>query len=169
MSHVDARANAVTVWTQTIGGFSRVHAATFNGAGSAWSAARVLSKAGADSLTPQAALDDGGDGVVAWSRYGGQSFVVQGSGYDGSGPALAKLTVPKAGKVGKRLVFKVAPKDVWTTVGPIRWSFGDGTAGSGRTTGHVYARAGTYTLKITAADAFGHATSLKRVLTISAA
>jgi PKD domain len=83
--------------------------------------------------------------------------------------ALAKLTVPTAGKVGKRLVFKVAPKDVWTTVGAIRWSFGDGTAGSGRTTGHVYARPGTYTLKITAADAFGHATSLKRVLTISAA
>ena len=167
---LDARGDAVAVWTQTINGFSRVHAASFDHAGRAWSAARVLSKAGADSIPPvQVALDGGGDGVVAWSRYDGQSFVVQASGYDGSGPALAKLTVPTAGKAGKRLVFKVAPKDVWTTVGAIRWSFGDGTAGSGRTTGHVYARPGTYTLKITASDAFGHATSLKRVLTISAA
>ena len=140
----NARGDAIAVWTQSLGGFSRVHAASYSYSTAAWSAARVLSKGGADSLTPQVALDDGGDGVVAWSRYDGQSFVVQASGYDGSGPALARLTVPAAGSVGKRLVFKVAPKDVWSTVGPIRWSFGDGTAGSGRTTGHVYARAGTY-------------------------
>ena len=165
---IDPRGNAVTVWTQTVGGFSRVHSSTFSGTGTAWSAARVLSRAGADSLTPQVALDGSGDGAVAWSHYDAQSFVIQGSGYDGSGPALSKLSVPVAGKVGTRLVFKVTPKDVWTTVGAIRWSFGDGTAGSGRMTGHAYTRPGTYTLKVTATDSFGHATTTKRVLKISA-
>src|SRR5262249_3484762 len=97
---MDARGNAVTAWTQTAGGFSRVHASTFVGAGTTWSAARVLSKAGADSLTPQPGLDDGGDGVVAWSHYNVQSFVIQASGYDGRGPDLAKLAVPATGRAG---------------------------------------------------------------------
>jgi hypothetical protein len=122
---------------------------------------------GADSLTPQVMLDDAGDGAVAWSRYNGQSFVIQAAGYDGSGPALSKLSIPLTGKVGKRLVFMVAPKDVWTTVSTIRWTFGDGTAGSGRATGHAYRQPGRYTTKVTAVDAFGHMTSVRRFVNIS--
>jgi hypothetical protein len=165
---VNARGDALAVWTQSTGGFSRVQAASFSAGGSTWSAARVLSRMGADALTPQVMLDDGGDGAVAWSRYNGQSFVIQGEGYDGSGPALSKLAIPAVGKVGRRLVFRVAPRDVWTTVSTIRWSFGDGTAGSGRATGHAYTRAGTYAARVTAVDAFGHATSVRRVIRIAA-
>jgi hypothetical protein len=163
---INARGDVLAVWTQSTGGFSRVHAASFPAAGSTWSASRVLSRVGADALTPQVMLDDGGDGAVAWARYNGQSFVIQGEGYDGSGPALSKLAIPAAGKVGRRLVFKVVPRDVWTTVSAIRWSFGDGTAGSGPATGHAYTRAGTYAARVTAIDAFGHATSVRRLVRI---
>jgi hypothetical protein len=166
---VDARGGALAVWTQSNGGSSRVHAASFAATGSTWSAARVLSRLGEDAVTPQVTLDDAGDGAVAWSRYNGQSFVIQAAGYDGSGPALSRLSIPPAGTVGKRLVFTVTPRDVWTTVSTVRWSFGDGTAGSGRMTGHAYTRAGTYTLKITAADAFGHVSTAKRLLKVAEA
>jgi PKD domain len=164
---VNARGDALAVWTQSTGSFSRVHASSFSAAGSTWSAARVLSKAGADALTPQVMLDDGGDGAAAWARYNGQSFVIQGDGYDGSGPVLSKLSIPMVGKVGTRLVFTVTPKDVWTTVSTIRWSFGDGAAGSGRATGHAYPRPGRYAAKVTAVDAFGHVTSVRRFVNIA--
>ena len=164
---LDARGDALAVWTQSTAGFSRVQAASFAAAGSTWSAARVLSKMGADALTPQVVLDDAGDGAVAWSRYNGQAFVIQGAGYDGSGPALGRLSIPLTGKVGRRLVFAVMPKDVWTTVSAIRWSFGDGTAASGRETGHSYAQPGRYAAKVTAVDAFGHVTSVRRFVNVA--
>jgi hypothetical protein len=162
---LDAHGNAVALWTQTLGGFSRVLAAALGSTG--WSSARVLSKSGADALTPQVALDDQGDGAVVWARYDGRSFVIQGDGYDRSGPTLSKLSFPVTGTAGRRLTFAVAPKDLWSTVRAIRWSFGDGTVASGRTTGHVYARPGRYTARVTATDAFGHATSVRRVISIT--
>ena len=38
---------------------------------------------------------------------------------------LSKLSIPVTGVVGKRLALKVAPKDNWTTVRTVRWSYGD--------------------------------------------
>jgi hypothetical protein len=165
---LDARGQAVIVWTQLLGGNSRVHAAGGPAATCTWSAARVLSRAGGDALTPTVALDNNGDGAVAWARYNGQTFVVQSAGYDRSGPALNKLSIPATGTVGRRLTFAVAPKDVWTTVSAIRWSFGDGTTGSGRATRHVYTRPGRYTAGLTVTDAFRHVTSLRRFVSIAA-
>ena len=164
---LDARGNAVAVWTQSVNGFSRVQAASYTVA-SGWSASRVLSKVGGDALTPDVALDADGDGAVAWARYDGRSFVIQGNGYDRNGPSLSKLSIPPTGTVGRRLTFAVAPKDVWTTVGAIRWTFGDGTAGSGRATRHVYTRPGRYVARVTVTDAFGHASTVRRFVTISA-
>jgi hypothetical protein len=164
---LDGRGNALAVWTQTVGGFSRVHAAALAPTGG-WSAARVLSKARGDALTPRVALDSGGDGAVVWARYDGKSFVIQGDGYDRSGPALTRLSMPATGTVGRKLTFAVTPTDVWTTVSAIRWSFGDGTAGSGRATRHVYTRPGRYTVRVTVSDAFGHVTSVRRFVHIAA-
>jgi hypothetical protein len=165
---IDDRGDIVAVWQHSTGGFSRVQASNLAAGTSTWSPARSLSKVGADAVTPQVALDADGDGAVAWARYGGQSFVIQGDGYDGSGPLLSKLSIPISGVVGKRVIFAVTPMDVWTTVRTIRWSFGDGTVGSGRLTGHVYKRAGRYQATVTAADAFGHARSVKRWIRIEA-
>ena len=118
-------------------------------------------------MTPVVSLDSQGDGAVAWTRYNGQTFVVQGIGYDRSGPALDKLAVPTSGVVGKRLIFSVAPKDVWAGVRTIRWSFGDGAVAQGRLAAHVYSRPGRYAAQVTATDSFGHITSVRRWVRIS--
>lgn len=165
---LDARGNGVAVWTQSIGGFSRVQAATVSGSIGTWSAARVLSKAGSDALTPEVDLDDAGDGAVVWARYGGKSFVIQGDGYDRNGPSLSNLSIPVTGTAGRRLAFAVTPRDVWSAVKTVRWTFGDGSASSVRATGHVYRHAGRFTARLTVVDAFGHVTSVRRIVTISA-
>jgi PKD domain len=163
---IDARGDALVVWTHFGGGFSRVQGSNHAAGSSSWTARRTLSKAGADAVTPQVALDPDGDGAVAWARVTGQSFVIQGEGYDGSGPELNKLSIPASGVVGKKLVFTVAPTDVWASVKAVRWSFGDGAAGTGRLTGHVYKRPGRYRASVTATDAFGHVRTVRRWIRI---
>jgi hypothetical protein len=165
---LDARGDALAVWSRWIGGNARVQAASLAAGSTSWSQARTLSTPGSDALTPQVTLDADGDGAVVWARYDGQTFVVQGIGYDLSGPALDKLTVPASGVVGKRLTFAVFPKDMWAAVRTIRWSFGDGSVARGRLTGHVYLRPGRYAAQVTAADSFGHVRSVRRWVRISA-
>jgi hypothetical protein len=164
---IDARGSALAVWAHSVGGVSRVQAAVLPPGTSTWSAARSISTAGADSLTPEVALDPDGDGAVAWARFVGQSFVIQGAGYDGTPPTLDKLSLPAAGTVGTRLAFTVAPKDVWSAVSSIHWSFGDGTTAIGRATSHVYTRPGRFAARVTVTDSAGHARSLSRFVTIS--
>jgi hypothetical protein len=167
---LDPRGDFLVVWSHAAAdGHYRVQAAGLLVGSSSWSSARALSKPGGDALTPQVALDADGNGAVAWARYNGQSFVVQGVGYDGSGPALDKLAVPASGVVGKRLTVAVTAKDVWSSVRSISWSFGDGTDGRGPQTGHIYARAGRYAVQVTATDSVGHLTSARRWVRITAA
>jgi hypothetical protein len=165
---LDSRGDAVAVWSHSTSGGSRVQAASLLAGSTSWSQAHDLSKQGSDALTPQVSLDTDGDGAVVWTRYNGQTFVVQGVGYDGSGPTLDKLAVPASGVVGKWLIFAVAPKDVWAAVRTIRWSFGDGSVAQGRLAGHVYARPGRYAAQVTAIDSFGHVRSVRRWVRISA-
>ncbi len=166
---LDPKGDALAVWSHSTSGYSRVQAAGLSAGSRSWSSPRALSRPGADALIPQVALDAVGDGAVAWARYNGQSFVIQGVGYDGSGPELDKLAVPASGVVGKRLTFAVTAKDVWSAVRSITWSFGDGTAGSGRLTGHTYTRAGRFTVQVTATDSVGHVTSVRRSVSVRAA
>jgi hypothetical protein len=165
---IDGKGNALVVWARTISGVSRVQGTYRAVAGNVWAVRRSLSKVGADSVTPQVALDADGDGAVAWARVAGQAFVIQGDGYDATGPVLNKLLIPANGAAGKKVVFGVTPIDVWSALRTIRWSFGDGSTGSGRLTGHVYKRPGRYAVTVTATDSFGHARSVKRWVQVSA-
>ena len=47
------------------------------------------------------------------------------------------------------------------------WDFGDGTTGTGVTASHTYAASGTYTVKLTAADAAGLTGSTTRTVTVT--
>ncbi len=164
---IDAKGNAVVVWARTIGGVSRVQGTYRAIVGNVWATRRSLSRIGADSVTPQVSLDADGDGAAVWARVSGQEFVIQGDGYDATGPVLNKLLTPVTGVAGKKVVFGVTPTDVWSAVRTIRWSFGDGSTGSGRLTGHVYNRAGRFQVTVTATDSFGHARSVKRWVQVS--
>jgi hypothetical protein len=166
---IDARGAALAVWARDLDGSSRVQAASLPATGTKWSQVKTLSQAGVDALTPQTALDADGDGALAWARFDSQTFVIQGAGYDATGPSLTGLTLPAAGTVGKRLVFSVAPKDVWSAVKSVRWTFGDGSFTGSKLTSHVYAQTGRFTVQVTATDSAGHVRTVKRVVTITAA
>jgi len=165
---LDAKGDAVAVWNRTVSGSSRVQGASLPAGGGAWTAPRTLSTVGGDAVTPQVALDGPGDGTVAWARFDGQSFVVQGAGFDASAPVLDQLSMPTTGVVGKRLTFAVTPKDVWSAVRTVRWSFGDGAVGTGKLTGHTYRRPGRYAAQVTVTDSIGHARTVRRWVTITA-
>jgi hypothetical protein len=163
---IDAHGSALAVWSRELGGVSRVQAAALAGTATTWSPARTLSLGAADALTPQAALDPDGDGATAWAHIDGQTFVIQGAGYDATGPWLTNLTLPATGTVGNRLVFSVVPKDVWSAVKSVHWTFGDGSNTSGKATSHVYTQPGRFTVQLTTTDSAGHIRTLRRVVTI---
>lgn len=48
------------------------------------------------------------------------------------------------------------------------WTFGDGSAGTGATTAHAYAAAGTYTVGLTVTDTGGQSSSVSHAVTVSA-
>jgi hypothetical protein len=77
--------------------------------------------------------------------------------------------MPMSGVAGERLAFSVAPRDVWSSVSSIHWSFGDGTLGSGKQTSHVYGQPGSYVAQVTAIDLGGRARTVRRTITISGA
>lgn len=53
-------------------------------------------------------------------------------------------------------------------VASFEWAWGDGDSGAGPTAEHAYARAGTYTITLTARDAAGHAGTATRSVTVDA-
>jgi hypothetical protein len=166
---LDERGDALVVWSHATATGARIQASYLPAGTAAWSPARSISDAGADAITPQVALDANGDGAVAWARFDGATFLIQVGGYDVGGPSLDRLVLPIRGVVRRRVVFSVAPKDVWSTVRSIRWTFGDGsTVAGGRVAGHVYSRTGTFTVQVSATDEFGHVTTARRRIAIAA-
>ncbi|WP_244524546.1 PKD domain-containing protein [Trujillonella endophytica] len=54
------------------------------------------------------------------------------------------------------------------TIGSHGWDFGDGTTGTGATVTHAYARAGTFTVRLTVTDAAGATAGTERQVTVVA-
>jgi PKD repeat protein len=53
------------------------------------------------------------------------------------------------------------------TITKFNWNFGDGTTGSGATTSHTYATAGTYTVVLTITDDAGHTMTTSLTITVT--
>jgi len=110
------------------------------------------------------AMDDAGNGLIAW-RHGSRPSLVHVRGYDGASPALGAVTIPGSAPLGAQVAFAASPQDVWSAVVTV-WSFGDGGTAAGATTAHAYARDGTYTATVTAVDALGNAVSRSGVVQV---
>jgi hypothetical protein len=83
---LDARGDAIAVWTRSNGSNTIVQASyRFQPAGM-WSPPTSMSATGGDAVAPVVALDARGNATVVWSRFDGRSFAAQASGYDASGP-----------------------------------------------------------------------------------
>jgi hypothetical protein len=154
---VDPAGNAVAVWSLSEGSPSVVQGAVRPGGG-AWQHFVDLSIVGRNATEPQVGLAPSGDGVAVWARENGANPTAQAIGYDGAGPQLRALSIPAAGTVHQPVTFSVSPFDVWSAIGPIGWSFGDGEDGAGTAVTHLFAEPGDYQVNVTATDALGNAT-----------
>jgi hypothetical protein len=98
---------------------------------------------------------DGDAALGCWSLAGRSEQVVV---HDVHGPSLARLQTPTVAIAGAPASFSVAvPGWAQLAGGQPAWSFGDGTSSSGTVIRHAYAKGGTYTIAVTAADANGSA------------
>jgi len=62
--------------------------------------------------------------------------------------------------------FSVAPFDVWSAIGPVGWSFDDGTSTSGASVTHTFTGVGVHKVTVTGADVLGNATSFTGSVTV---
>ncbi|MDP9255485.1 MAG: PKD domain-containing protein, partial [Actinomycetota bacterium] len=162
----DARGNALAVWERYTGSYLVVAGAVRPAASGRWQQPRDLSAAGQTALDPRLAVDRQGNALVTWDRAGGYGDV-QAAAWDGAAPLLKRLSVPTTGKAGQALAFRVAPRDVWSSIGTTRWQFGDGTAATRANATHTYSKAGSYQVRVTSSDALGNTTSTTSNLVIS--
>jgi hypothetical protein len=162
---IDPAGNAAAVWAVSDSSPSVVQTA-IKPAGGPWQAHETLSVIGRNATEPQVALDRDGDGVAIWTRENGSNKIVQAIGYDRAGPQMPGVSIPAAGTVHQPLFFSVSPFDVWSAIGPIGWSFGDGEGGSGAALRHAYGFPGVYRVGVTAADVLGNSSAASGTVTI---
>jgi hypothetical protein len=161
--------DAVAVWTRSDGA-NQIVEAVDKLPGGAWALpARGLSGIGQNAESPAVAVDPAGDAVATWDRSNGANTIVQAVGYDATGPQLRSLSIPPAGTAGQPLPVSVSPFDVWSALGGISWSFGDGGSAGGGSATHTYVRPGSYEVTVSAADVLGNTTSAVGTVEISAA
>ena len=164
---LDSAGDALAVWRGLRSARERIQAARRPARG-AWSTPAVISRGPADADLPDVALDAAGNGAGIWQSGNGVTWAMQAAGLDAAGPVLARLRISGKRIPRNRLSFSVSSFDVWSALrGHPRWSFGDGTSASGRRATHVYARAGSYTVRISQADVLGNATTVARRIVIA--
>jgi hypothetical protein len=155
----------VAVWARSVGAPTVIESASAPGAGG-WTSPIGLSVLGRSADEPALGIDPTGDGIVAWSREDGAHTIVQAAGRDAAGPQLRSLSIPSVGNVNRPVAFSVAPFDVWSAIGPISWTFGDGAAAAGAAVKHTFGWPGTYTVTMTAADSLGNSSGAIRRIEI---
>ena len=119
-----------------------------------------------------ASVDEAGNALVAWARITqGEDFLARAHArvLDGTAPGLDSVAVPAMGTAGATVAVSASASDRWSGPPWIAWDFGDGTSATGASTSHVYAAGGTYTVRVTATDGSGNATTLTRTITVASA
>ncbi|HEY0279301.1 MAG TPA: PKD domain-containing protein [Solirubrobacterales bacterium] len=157
---MDAAGNAYAIWV-SVGAVDRVETAV-HPAGGTWGTPVELAEIGEEIREPRLAFDPAGDGVATWNS----DAAVQAVGYDGAGPIFGELSIPATGAIGQQPPFSAAPSDVWSEVGPVTWSFGDGSTATGASVSHAYAEAGSYQVTVSATDAAGVASTRAQTLIV---
>jgi hypothetical protein len=117
---------------------------------------------------PSITVDGLGDAVATWRRLE-KIYHAELAGYDDAPPTLQSVGIPTRGTAGQPLAFSVSPLDVWSALGPTRWSFGDGGTSTGTSVSHIYPAAGTYKVTLTSADVLGNATATAATVVVGPA
>jgi PKD repeat protein len=117
-------------------------------------------------LSLNVGIDAQGDGVFGFDTIDGAETLASASLLDAAGPLLTGLSIPAEATVGRPVAFSVLPVDQISGLGGTTWSFGDASTASGEAVTHTFANPGTYTVSVTATDAFGNATTQTGKITV---
>lgn len=137
-----------------------------------WSSVIELSAPQHEAYDPLVGVSADGDVVTAWRRAISSGFPMEVRVLDAAGPWFASpgsLSVPSNAAVGASVAMSAAPVDAWSSTGPVRWAFGDGSTAEGRSATHTYATAGTYEVVASATDGLGNTSRETRSITITGA
>lgn len=105
-------------------------------------------------------VNDGDGSVVA--LFTNAANQLRAAAYDAGAPIAVATGVPATATVGQPTAFTSTFVDLWSglAAGQPTWNFGDGTPTvAGGSTSHTFSKVGSYTVTLTAVDAFGNATS----------
>jgi hypothetical protein len=147
---------AAVIWGGSSAGTTGSHVSLFT-PGVGWSSPTRLSTAPlAFAPGGDVAFDDRGNVVALWDRNGAVASVL-----DATPPAV-DAQVPAAVTADDPVTLTARVSDDWSTVGPPRWTFPDGSTATGDAVSHVFSGPGTQRVTVTATDAAGNATSVER-------
>jgi hypothetical protein len=163
-----ASAGVVATWTRKLGPMAYGVQAAVRPPGGGWSEPEDLSAGGENAGLPDLEFDGAGNAIAIWGReVGVNDYVVQGAGYDFTGPRLNDLRIPATGTEGAPVSFAVSPFDLFA-LGATSWAFGDGSqAASGNSVSHVYNEPGRYPVTVTAFDGGGNASTQTTTIAIA--
>jgi hypothetical protein len=162
-----AIAGVVATWTRKLGLTTYGVQAAVRPPGGGWAEPEDLSDEGENAGLPTMEFDAAGNAVAIWGReVGVNDYVLQGAGYDFTGPRLDDLRIPATGAVGAPVSFAVSPFDLFA-LGATSWAFGDGSQTSGNAVSHVYSAPGRYPVTVTAFDGSGNASTQTATITIA--
>jgi PKD domain len=168
---VNEAGNAMIVWErQEPDGTGIIEASSGTATAVAWQPAKAVSATapGSEAKEADVAMDAQGNAAGVWAALQGGFYLAEAAGFDGAGPVIGGLSIPRSGSVSQVLAFSDSAADVWSPLGATTWSFGDGQSATGTSVTHAYSKAGTYTVTLTSADTLSNATSASAAVTISA-
>lgn len=117
-------------------------------------------------LPPQGTADDEGNVLVTWHSNAGR-YDAHAAIADLGDPRLSGVSVPSSATSGTQTSMRADVSDRWSGIDRVSWDFGDDTTAYGHSVDHFYARAGTYTVTVTATDAAGNSTEEERAITVA--
>ncbi len=93
---VDPSGNVIAVWTRSDGTNFRIQYSTRTATGN-WAAPTTISDPGQSASNPDAAIDNSGNAIVAWSRSDGTNIRIQAAYRPAGGSFAAPLTISDPG------------------------------------------------------------------------
>ena len=93
---VDPSGNVIAVWTRSDGSNFRIQYSTRTATG-AWAAPTTISDPGQSASNPDAAIDNSGNAIVAWSRTDGTNIRIQAAYRPFGGSFAAPVTISDPG------------------------------------------------------------------------
>jgi hypothetical protein len=157
---IDAAGNATAVWVSEEA--TRLIAGSTQTPSGSWTSPVTVSAAGGNAGEPNIDIAPDGNGAAAWQwRASPEGSIqrIETAGIDATGPTLSNFAVPATAKARSAVPFSVTSNDLWTASPTTKWEFGDGGKAEGTSASHTYLSTGTFTVKATSTDGFGHSTT----------